>query len=161
MALDKLVDSTQLDTDLSSVADAIRAKSGGSSSLAFPSGFVSEIQSISGGGSTVTKTTLWSGNAASSSSTVITLLDDVTNYDFLLVTCGVSGSTNYPYTSVIDTSMWTTGSTKNYYGITALEGTAKYNSISITMRSNTTISFQSFAVGWNAGSLLKVVGVKL
>jgi hypothetical protein len=53
MALDKLVDSTQLDSDLTSVANAIRTKSGGSSQLAFPAGFVSEIQAIpSGGGAT-------------------------------------------------------------------------------------------------------------
>ena len=44
------VDATQLDSDLTSVANAIRAKSGGSSSLAFPSGFVSEIQAIPSGG---------------------------------------------------------------------------------------------------------------
>lgn len=50
MAVDKLVDSTQLDSDLSSVANAIRAKSGGSSQLAFPAGFVSEIQAIPSGG---------------------------------------------------------------------------------------------------------------
>lgn len=50
MALDKLVDSTQLDSDLSSIADAIRAKSGGSNQLAFPAGFVSEIQAIPSGG---------------------------------------------------------------------------------------------------------------
>lgn len=47
------VDSTQLDTDLTSVANAIRAKSGGSSQLAFPSGFVSEIQAIPSGGKEV------------------------------------------------------------------------------------------------------------
>lgn len=50
MSVDKLVDSTQLDSDLTSVANAIRAKSGGSSQLAFPAGFVSEIQSIVAGG---------------------------------------------------------------------------------------------------------------
>lgn len=44
------VDSTQLDAGLTSVADAIRAKSGGSSQLAFPAGFVSEIQAIPSGG---------------------------------------------------------------------------------------------------------------
>lgn len=38
------------DTDLTSIADAIRAKSGGSSQLAFPAGFVSEIGSIETGG---------------------------------------------------------------------------------------------------------------
>lgn len=43
------VDSTQLDSDLTSVANAIRAKSGGSSQLAFPAGFVSEIQAIPSG----------------------------------------------------------------------------------------------------------------
>lgn len=37
--------------DLTAVADAIRAKSGGSESLEFPDGFVSEVGSISGGGS--------------------------------------------------------------------------------------------------------------
>lgn len=46
MSLDKLVDSTQLDADLASVANAIRAKSGGSSQLAFPAGFVSAIGDI-------------------------------------------------------------------------------------------------------------------
>ena len=50
MAVDKLVDSTQLDSDLTSVANAIRAKSGGSSQLAFPTGFVSEIQALPSGG---------------------------------------------------------------------------------------------------------------
>ena len=50
MAVDKLVDSTQLNSDLTSVANAIRAKSGGSSQLAFPAGFVSEIGNIPSGG---------------------------------------------------------------------------------------------------------------
>lgn len=52
MSLDKLVDSAQLDTDLTSVANAIRAKSGGSGQLAFPAGLVSEIQAIPSGGAT-------------------------------------------------------------------------------------------------------------
>lgn len=57
MAVDKLVDSAQLDSDLTSVANAIRAKSGGSSQLAFPAGFVSEIQAIpSGGGAVISAT---------------------------------------------------------------------------------------------------------
>ena len=51
MAIDKLVDSAQLESDLTSVADAIRAKTGGTADLAFPADFVSEIGSISGGGS--------------------------------------------------------------------------------------------------------------
>lgn len=66
MALDKLVDSTQLDSDLASVADAIRAKSGGSSQLAFPAGFVSEIQAIPSGG----------GGAVYTEISAVTILND-------------------------------------------------------------------------------------
>ena len=55
MALDKLVDSTQLNLDLTSVANAIRAKSGGSSTLAFPVEFVSEIGNIPTGGGGITE----------------------------------------------------------------------------------------------------------
>lgn len=52
MALDKLVDSAQLDADLTSVANAIRTKGGTSGSLAFPAGFVSAVEAIEteGGG---------------------------------------------------------------------------------------------------------------
>lgn len=46
MALDMLVDATQLDAGLTSVADAIRAKGGTSGQLAFPAGFVSAVQAI-------------------------------------------------------------------------------------------------------------------
>ena len=52
MSVDKLVDSTQLDADLTSVANAIRTKGGTSASLAFPADFISAINAISGGGGT-------------------------------------------------------------------------------------------------------------
>lgn len=54
MAVDKLVDSTQLNSDLTSIANAIRTKGGTSSQLAFPSGFVSAVQNIPTGGNTLT-----------------------------------------------------------------------------------------------------------
>lgn len=55
MSVDKLVDSTQLDADLTSVANAIRTKGGTSASLAFPADFVSAIAAIpTGGGSGIT-----------------------------------------------------------------------------------------------------------
>ena len=50
MAIDKLVDSAQLDADLTSVANAIRTKGGTSAQLSFPSGFVSAINAIQTGG---------------------------------------------------------------------------------------------------------------
>ena len=46
MAYDKLVDSTQLDNNLTSVANAIRTKGGTSGQLAFPNGFVSAVNAI-------------------------------------------------------------------------------------------------------------------
>lgn len=49
MALDKLVDSVQLDADLTSVADEIRSKGGTASSLAFPDDFIVAIRNISTG----------------------------------------------------------------------------------------------------------------
>lgn len=49
MAVDKLVDSTQLDADLTSVANAIRTKGGTSAQLAFPAGFVQAIGDIPSG----------------------------------------------------------------------------------------------------------------
>lgn len=50
MAVDKLVDSTQLNADLTSVANAIRTKGGTSAQMAFPNGFVSAIRDIPSGG---------------------------------------------------------------------------------------------------------------
>lgn len=46
MAYDKLVDSTQLDSDLTSVANAIRTKGGTNSELTFPAGFVSAVNAL-------------------------------------------------------------------------------------------------------------------
>ena len=50
MALDKLVDSAQLDSDLASVANAIRTKGGTSAPLTFPQGFVDAVGAIETGG---------------------------------------------------------------------------------------------------------------
>lgn len=46
MAIDKAVDSTLLNADLTSVANAIRAKGKTSAQLAFPAGFVSAVNAI-------------------------------------------------------------------------------------------------------------------
>ena len=43
MAVDKLIDSTLLNNNLTSVANAIRAKTGGNQQLSFPVGFINEI----------------------------------------------------------------------------------------------------------------------
>ena len=69
----KLVDDTQLDSDLTSVANAIRAKTGGSSQLAFPAGFVSGIGGLADpSGTTATASDVASGKYFLDSSGVLT-----------------------------------------------------------------------------------------
>lgn len=53
MAYDKVIDSSVLTADLTSVANAIRSKGGTSASLAFPAGFVDAISAISAGAVTI------------------------------------------------------------------------------------------------------------
>lgn len=50
MALDKVVDSAVLDAEMTSVANAIRAKTGNTDMLAWPDGFATAIAGITGGG---------------------------------------------------------------------------------------------------------------
>ena len=50
MAVDKSVDSAQLDAALSAVADAIRSKGGTEAALSFPAGFVSAVEALESGG---------------------------------------------------------------------------------------------------------------
>ena len=50
MALDKVVDSAALDAEMTSVANAIRAKTGNTDMLAWPNGFLAAIAEITGGG---------------------------------------------------------------------------------------------------------------
>lgn len=49
MAVDKAVDSAALESDLTSVANAIRAKGGTTGKLSFPDGYVSAVNAISSG----------------------------------------------------------------------------------------------------------------
>lgn len=46
MSYNKSIDSAAINTNLTNIANAIRTKSGGTSPLSFPSGFVSEINNI-------------------------------------------------------------------------------------------------------------------
>lgn len=49
MALDKLIDSAELDANLTAVADAIRSKGSTTEQLSFPDGFVSAVEGIQAG----------------------------------------------------------------------------------------------------------------
>lgn len=82
MSVDKLVDSTQLDADLTSVANAIRTKGGTSAQLAFPTGFVTAIGSIPTG-------TTPTGTKSISIVTNGTQTEDVTSYASAEITTNV------------------------------------------------------------------------
>lgn len=84
MAVDKLVDSTQLDADLTSVANAIRTKGGTSAQMAFPNGFVSAVNAIPTG---ITPT----GTKSISITQNGTTTEDVTNYANAEITVDVHG----------------------------------------------------------------------
>lgn len=62
MAKYKVIDTEQLETDLESVADAIRSKSGTSENLAFPEDFVSTIEEIETGRKAAADSKYYSNN---------------------------------------------------------------------------------------------------
>ena len=106
MALDKLVDSSQLDTDLTSVANAIRTKGGTSAQLAFPAGFVSAIGAIPTGGTpTGTKQISITANG--------TTTEDVAAYANAEITVSVPGgggsATHVQYTAARDATSTSAG----------------------------------------------------
>lgn len=95
MAVDKLVDSTQLDADLTSVANAIRTKGGTSSQLAFPNGFVYAVNAIPTSGGI---------SAISLLDRTITEIDDATITtlgEYALAMCKNLTSCNLPNVSSI------------------------------------------------------------
>lgn len=102
MAVDKAVDSAQLESDLTSVANAIRTKGGTSSQLEFPSGFVSAVQAIPTG-------TTPTGTKAISITANGTTTEDVTNYASAQITVAVpqpSGSTTLTDNGTYDVSAY-------------------------------------------------------
>jgi hypothetical protein len=119
MAIDKAIDSTQLDSDLTSVANAIRTKGGTSASLAFPAEFVSAINAISGGGSdTLSETLLGTISAVDTTASRTT--------PYLFYGCTALKTVNYPNAEAM----------KNYMfgGCSALESLSAGAATSIESR---------------------------
>ena len=99
MAVDKLVDSAQLNADLTSVANAIRTKGGTSAQLAFPAGFVSAVNAIPTGSGT----TLLADYTASEDVSEIVLSGDFSGYTFYyLIVNGDCSTKEWIYPSFND-----------------------------------------------------------
>lgn len=98
MALDKLVDSTQLDSDLTSVANAIRTKGGTSAPLSFPAEFVSAIGAISTGGAYDIDELL--------DGSITSIVSDVTAVKTPMNRCGNLQSASFPYAASLPVDMF-------------------------------------------------------
>lgn len=118
MAVDKLVDSTQLDADLTSVANAIRTKGGTSASLAFPVDFVSAIAAIPSGSDTLSETLL--GTITSVDTTASRTMP------YLFYNCTALKTVNYPNAEAIKDHM--------FAGCSALESLSAGAATSIEAR---------------------------
>lgn len=98
MALDKLVDSAQLNADLTSVANAIRAKGGTSTPLSFPTEFVNAIGAIPTG-SAYDIDELLDGSITS-------IVSDVTAVKTPMNRCGNLQSASFPYATSLPVDMF-------------------------------------------------------
>lgn len=127
MAVDKLVDSTQLDADLTSVANAIRTKGGTSASLAFPSGFVSAIANIPSGGdpgdefewaTTTNQVVTIGANSVTNTQAAKSFFDALASYNMCIllspltdanqfIYCGTSGAMRYRNGAIASTNIGT------------------------------------------------------
>ena len=126
MAVDKLVDGTQLDANLASVANAIRAKGGTAAQMAFPTGFVSAVQAIPTG-------TTPTGTKQISITQNGTTTEDVAAYANAEITVNVSGginilNVNEPSGAFVSDYPGTNGIIKRY----ALAGRIGITSIHLT-----------------------------
>lgn len=128
MALDKLVDSTQLDSDLTSVANAIRTKGGTSAQLAFPAEFVTAIGNIPSGGVTPT------GTKQISITQNGTTTEDVTNYANAEITVNVSGGGGGDYSI---SAVFTQGDSK-FFTTDELDDLKQYLVVTVTYSDQST-----------------------
>ncbi len=79
------------DTDLTAVANAIRTKGGTSAALAFPSGFVSAVQAIPSGGTTITDGVVVKTRDANGYMTEVDKYGDCGVYEFGAASAGFRG----------------------------------------------------------------------
>lgn len=154
MAVDKLVDSTQLDADLTSVANAIRTKGGTSASLAFPSGFVSAVNAISTGGTDYLEGYL-RNNLASYENTNVTRL-----YGYALASATSLTSVKLPNVTQIDGyAFYNCGATALSFQKLSSSGLGSYafqnsKAIKLDLKGMTTIKVSTFSKSYSFNVLV-------
>lgn len=158
MAENKVVNTTQLEADLTSIASAIREKTGGSDSLAFPNGFVSAIDGLATSNNLYffldEKFTLVDGISVRSSAVVFTSekLKSLSDYHMLVIekTSAVTVS-NGIYLHVIIPNSPIGNFGKVFYGTSATN--SPVNLSSGTYANNLTIDNGSITIQTNTNQV--------
>lgn len=105
MTIDKMVDSTLLDNNLTSIANSIRNKTGNAEALAFPEGFIEAIMGIESGGNVgFPNGTGWENSNMGRLSTTITGENTVIRGNNMWVATNEAGENVY---TSLDGKMWT------------------------------------------------------
>ena len=125
MAYDKVVDSASLDSKLTQVADAIRAKGNTSADLQFPSGFISAIQAIQTGTELKIVVSVTSGATVTATKGSLSVSDTSVNGTCTLV--------------VPEAGTWSVKATRNGQ-------TSDTKSVTFTDRYTTSLSFFSATI---------------
>ncbi len=115
-------------------------------------------------GSGVVVNTLYSGKLSNGGSA--DLLDSIMNYDFLVAVAGISGSAQYQFSGFFSVADIPTSDTRQLYLSTPFElntdNTMKsYCGMVINITSDTSIGVISKFAGWQSGSLLRLIGIKV
>ena len=150
MAIDKAIDSAQLNTDLTSIADAIREKAGLTDSFVFPEGFVQAIAGIEAGGGKIANGS-WTPTSNGETYTVTHNLGEIPN--FVIYFKETTGVTNNSHLAGgwIDSMGFASGPSgsgiSQYYSgtfdITASKGHGAYGATTSTVTLKTYAFFMS------------------
>lgn len=127
MSVDKLVDSTQLNSDLTSIANAIRTRGGTSAQLAFPAGFVGAIAAIPSGGGGSLKYEIGSFTLANDANNTIVAIphtlgeapDVVFVWPDITGTSGAQRGYIYLKAPIGETTQYTSSTGKSNYPVSA------------------------------------------
>ena len=115
-------------------------------------------------GSTVVVNTLYSGKLSNGGSA--DLLDSIMNYDFLVAVAGISGSAQYQFSGFFSVADIPSSGTRQLYLSTPFELTAdnamqSYCGMVVEITSDTRVRTISKFAGWQSGSLLRLIGIKM
>lgn len=145
MANFKMVDTDQLDADLTKVASSIREKGGTSGQLEFPSGFAAAVAAISTGVEVQRKSGTFSPSSGSATVNCgfkpdVVMIHRNRSYEGYLQTCAVNFADDTRGTT-LETGLWD-GSSCEIYGIVITQSSTGF-----------TVKMTAFDADWGESSV--------